>query len=81
MAMTITVKNIPPGLYRNLKDSAERHRRSINREIISMIEEKLAPQVMNPGTRLAAARALRERTRKDSLTETLIRRAKTEGRL
>ena len=81
MATTITVKNIPPGLYRDLKESAARHRRSINREIIALIEERLEPRVVSPETQLAAARALREKTRKIFITDEFINRAKREGRL
>ncbi len=57
---TITVKNIPDELYEQLKQSATRHRRSVNSEIIFWLERVVgAPKVDVEGT-LAKARALRE---------------------
>ncbi len=35
---TLTLKNIPDGLHARLKASAERHRRSLNGEILARLE-------------------------------------------
>jgi plasmid stability protein len=80
MATTITVKNIPADLYTQLKESAVRHHRSINSEIIAIIEKALVPQNANPDDFLVAAKALREKTRKYGLNQDFIERTKREGR-
>jgi plasmid stability protein len=80
MATTITVKNIPADLYANLKDSAARHHRSINSEIIAIVEKALVPQNTSPDDFLVAAKALREKTRKYELKQEFIEEAKKEGR-
>lgn len=38
---TITLKNVPPELHRSLKESAKRHKRSLNQEAIHMLESSL----------------------------------------
>jgi len=80
MSTTITVKNIPTGLYERLKQSAVLHHRSINSEIIALIEERLAAKKRNPEDFLASARALREKTGRYELKKEFIDRAKREGR-
>ncbi len=80
MATTITVKNIPADLYAQIKESAARHHRSINREIIAIIEKALVPQKASPDDLLVAARALREKTKKYELKRDFIEEAKREGR-
>ncbi|MBS0463280.1 MAG: Arc family DNA-binding protein [Proteobacteria bacterium] len=56
---TLTLKNIPDEVYQRLRRSAERHRRSLNREAIVCLETALAPTRLPPAERLARARALR----------------------
>jgi len=80
MAINITLKNIPPDLHKDLKSSASRHRRSLNSEIISLLEERLRPRKRAPEEVLAAASALRERMKGVRLTRKMIDQAKTEGR-
>ena len=38
---TITLKNVPPELHRSLKESAKRHKRSLNQEAIHVLETSL----------------------------------------
>lgn len=38
---TITLKNIPEDLHQRLRESAARHHRSLNREIIAQLEASL----------------------------------------
>lgn len=38
---TITLKNVPPELHRSLKESAKRHKRSLNKEAIHVLESAL----------------------------------------
>ena len=55
----ITVKNIPPKLYEELKTAAQTHRRSLNSEIISCLEHAFLARRVAPEERLNRARALR----------------------
>jgi len=81
MSTTITVKNIPSELYDRLKQSAAHHHRSINSEIIALIEERVAAKKRSPEDFLASARTLRERTGRYDLKKEFIDRAKRDGRL
>ena len=55
----ITVKNIPPKLYEELKIAAQTHRRSLNSEIIACLEQAFLARRIAPEERLTRARALR----------------------
>jgi plasmid stability protein len=77
---TLTIKNIPEKLRRRLKESATRHRRSINREAITCLEKALMAERVDPQEFLERARTLRERSPRIFLTEEFLRAAKDEGR-
>jgi plasmid stability protein len=81
MSTTITVKNIPPELYEKLKLNASLHHRSINSEVIALIEAGIAAKKRKPEDFLASARAIREKTGRYGLKQEFIDRAKREGRL
>ena len=59
MPTTLTLKNIPDAVYQRLKASAEKHRRSLNREAIVCLEAILLPAEVTSSERLARARAIR----------------------
>ncbi len=80
MATSITVKNIPSDLYSRLKQSAARNRRSINKEVISIIEIALRSEQLNPDEFLPFVRSLRAKTKRVMLTDEFILQAKHEGR-
>jgi len=80
MAATITIKNMPDDLHRDLKASAARHQRSLNREIITILEEKMHPRIHMPEEVLADIHALRERFKDFRMTDEEIDQAKKEGR-
>ena len=40
---SITLKSLPPALHRALKSRAVRHKRSLNQEVIAVLEEAVAP--------------------------------------
>ncbi len=80
MTTTITVKNIPEDLYDRLKKSAAIHHRSINSEIIALIEASLAAKKMRPEDFLASARILREKTGRYQVKKEFVDRAKRDGR-
>jgi hypothetical protein len=78
---TITIKNIPPALYERIKVKAKLNRRSINNEIITMLEQ--AAQVRTPAETqdvLEKTRRLREAAAGYVLTDDEINRWKREGR-
>ena len=55
--LNLTLKNIPKGLHSQLKESAERNRRSLNSEILARLESDFSAPVVD---RAAHARALRD---------------------
>ena len=80
MPTTITVKNIPHDLYELIKQNAAEHRRSINNEVIAIIENAFRSKKIDPEDFLVPVRKLRERTKRIELTDRLINQAKNEGR-
>lgn len=77
---TLTIKNIPDDLYEKLKFSAEANRRSINSEVIVLIERAFRSHKPDPEEIQERARRLREMTAHYYLTEEELDRAKNEGR-
>jgi plasmid stability protein len=77
---TITIKNVPDELYELLRERAEINRRSINGELIYLIENTVRPVQRTTIEILAEAQQLRELTRGFYLTEEELNRAKSEGR-
>ena len=80
MPTTLTLKNIPDEVYERLKASAETHRRSLNSEAIVCLEAVLLPGRVDPGERIARARALREALPKGKFKARDIDAIKREGR-
>lgn len=77
---TMTLKNVPDELYEQLKQSAERHRRSINSEAIVCLERALGSERVDPDTLLTRARSIRARTPHLFVTDAELRAARDEGR-
>jgi len=40
----LSIRNIPDGLHRRLKERARRSRRSLNAEVLCLLEQALAPE-------------------------------------
>ena len=78
MATNFTLKNIPDDVYKKIKDRAGRNRRSINGEIISILNAATMSRPFDLDEILLRARELRGRT-KGFLTEEFLRQAKREG--
>jgi hypothetical protein len=78
---SITVKNIPADIYESLKHSAKVNRRSINSEIIVIIEEAVRSKRIVPENFLVLARQLREKTANLEISDDEFRHAKEAGRL
>lgn len=77
---SITVKNIPADVYESLKQSAKANRRSINSEIIVIIEEAVKSKKTAPEELLARARLSREKTADYMITDDEFTQAKQAGR-
>lgn len=76
---TVTIKNIPDELYEQLKIMAKANRRSINNEVIVIIEQAIEHQTPNPNEVLNRVKQLREKL-DIYVTEEEITAAKNEGR-
>lgn len=81
MGVSMTVKNIPEKLYEKLKARAGSSRRSVNSEIILILDEALGAHPVKAEDMIAIARALRAKTRGGPISDDFITRAKREGRL
>lgn len=77
---SITVKNIPEDIYDRLKQSAKANRRSINGEIIVIIEDAVKSRKIAPEVLLVRARQLREKTADYTITDDEFTLAKQAGR-
>ncbi len=77
---SITVKNIPEHAYERLKQAAEMHHRSINGEIINLIEKATLSNPLQVEQHLAFAKRSREKTKDFLLTDEILQKAKEEGR-
>lgn len=77
--VNITIKNIPDEVYEKLKDRAKRNRRSINNEVIHLIESQFRANQVNAEEVLYKARKFRSKL-KGSLTTEEIEAAINEGR-
>lgn len=78
---TITLKGIPPDLYERLKKSAARHRRSVNSEMLHVLEQSLLPRHRDVKEILARIDAHRKQMNLTPLTDDEIREAKRRGRM
>lgn len=77
----MTIKGIPEGVYRRLKETAASNRRSLNSEAILCIERGLADERPDPASLIAELRRWHRRLRRaPRLTDSFLRRAKAEGR-
>ena len=60
---TVTIKDLPDKLHRQLKARALQQHRSLNSHIITLLEAATVPQPLNPDALLARATTLRERVK------------------
>jgi len=77
---TITVKNIPDQTYNILKKLASEHHRSINSEIIYLIDRATRSTRIDPEEHMLIARKLREKTRNHVISDAQISNLRNEGR-
>ena len=76
----ITIKNIPDQLYKRVKERAARNRRSINSEIIYIIEKATTSTPASPQEQLLYARKLREKSSSITIRDEELTEYKTRGR-
>ena len=76
---TITIKNIPQAIHRTLKARAKAHGRSLNREVIAILEGSLHGCPIDADTVGRRARAVRE-TLSVYLTQSDLTSLKNTGR-
>jgi antitoxin FitA len=63
------VRGLPERLYELLKDAAETHQRSVNKEIIARLEASLVGRRLPPDEFLREMRELRSRQKREITTE------------
>jgi plasmid stability protein len=75
---TLTIKGVPPELHEKLKERAERHRRSMNSEPLTILERTLTPSRKSAEEAIAEAEALNDPVGKTF--PDIINEAKRKGR-
>lgn len=78
---TITLKNIPDPTYKTLKQLAAEHHRSINSEVIYLIEKATKSTKIDPNQHLLTARKFREKTKHHIVNNVMLTEMKNEGRI
>lgn len=74
---TITLKNVPEDLHAALKSQARTHGRSLNKEILSVLQGRVSRSAQEL---IAEARAVREEASGVYLTQRELDEARQEGR-
>ena len=77
MPVNLSIKNAPDALVTRLRERAERHHRSLQGELLAIIEAAVLPRTMTPADVLAEVRRLKLRTPAESAA---IVRADRDGR-
>lgn len=78
--VTITIKNIPPEIYERIKARAKNNHRSINGEILSILEQAISIPPIDVRATLERTRKLREMTADYIITADEIEELINEGR-
>jgi antitoxin FitA len=76
----LTIKGIPDELLDHLRKQAARHRRSLNSEIIHVLERSVASHPITAAERLHRIHRLQEKVPLPPLTEELLEKAIGEAR-
>ncbi len=77
---TITLKNIPDPTYNMVKQLAAENHRSINSEIINLIEKATKSTKIDPNQHLVLSRKLREKSKSIIISDAALTDMKNEGR-
>jgi len=76
----LTIRNIPDDLYQDLKEHAAKHQRSLNKEVVMMLERTMGRKNADAMEWLKDVDALRDSLNITPLTDKMINQAKNEGR-
>jgi plasmid stability protein len=76
----LTIKNIPVDVYERLKRRAKANRRSINQEVIAVIERALETPPIEVNSTLERTRKIRELTAQYRLRDEDLEQWKNKGR-
>ncbi len=74
--MNLTIKDLPVRLHRKLKAQAKSNKRSLNREVIDLLDRSLASKPVDVEGLLEQARLIQARLRLPPLTAGVLREAK-----
>lgn len=78
--MNLTIKNIPEHIYEGIKSRARANHRSINGEVLSILEHAVSLPPIEVQATLERARRVREFTAQYSVTADEIEKMINEGR-
>lgn len=78
--MNLTIKDLPAAIHGKLKARAESNKRSLNWEVIDILEKAVEVKPTDVDELLAEMQRLRQSTKGPPLTEELLRKAKNQGR-
>lgn len=78
--VTLTIKNVPPEIYERIKVQAKYNHRSINGEVISILEKALSIPPIDVQATLVRAKKIRELTAHYVITADEIEKMINEGR-
>ncbi len=78
--VTLTIKNVPPEIYERIKIQAKNNHRSINGEVISILEKALSIPPIDVHSTLERTKKLREMTAHYVITADEIEKMINEGR-
>ncbi|MBM3833562.1 MAG: Arc family DNA-binding protein [Verrucomicrobia bacterium] len=79
--MNVTIKDVPARLHHKLKVRAEANKRSINWEVIDILEKALESAPIDVEMLLAEIDRIRSRIKGPRLTQGRLRQAKSDNRL
>ncbi len=76
----LSLKNVPADLHRKLKRRAREHHRSLNGEIIALLQEAAGPRRFDPEEAARRLRELRARYRGRPPSDDEVAALRAEGR-
>lgn len=80
MPANLTLKGVPDAVYERLKQAATVNHRSLNSEIIAVLEAHVLPRRLSADEHLVAIRTARARLERSGFDHGDIDRIKREGR-
>ena len=61
--INLTIKGLPQLTHRKLQQRAKRHRRSLNKEIIAVLEDAVSPHILSPAELVDQLRTMQAKMR------------------